>query len=71
MAFRYLAQQGAKLVPAGGWAVAAGIAALGTWAIGQVAVEYFESGKRLTRQQMRETYKNILKRDKATFERET
>jgi small GTP-binding protein len=71
LAFRYLAQQGAKLVPAGGWAVAAGIAALGTWAIGQVAVEYFESGKRLTRQQMRDMYKNILKRDKATFERKT
>ena len=71
LAFRYLAQQGAKLVPAGGWAVAAGIAALGTWAIGQVAVEYFESGKRLTRQQMRDMYKTILKRDKATFERKT
>jgi small GTP-binding protein len=70
LAFRYLAQQGAKLVPTGGWAVAAGIAALGTWAIGQVALEYFESGKRLTRQQMRDMYKNILKRDKATFERE-
>ena len=69
LAFRYLAQQGAKLVPAGGWAVAAGIAALGTWSIGQVAVEYFESGKRLTRQQMRDMYKQILKRDKHTFEK--
>jgi uncharacterized protein (DUF697 family) len=69
LAFRYLAQQGAKLVPTGGWAVAAGIAALGTWAIGQVAVEYFESGKRLTRRQMREMYKNVLKRDKHTFEK--
>ncbi|HYO48506.1 MAG TPA: GTPase [Chloroflexia bacterium] len=69
LAFRYLAQQGAKLVPTGGWAVAAGIAALGTWSIGQVAVEYFESGKRLTRQQMRDMYKQILKRDKHTFEK--
>ena len=69
LAFRYLAQQGAKLVPTGGWAVAAGIAALGTWSIGQVAVEYFESGKRLTRQQMRDMYKHILKRDKHTFEK--
>jgi small GTP-binding protein len=68
LAFRFLAQQGAKLVPAGGWAVAAGIAALGTWAIGQVAIEYFESGKRLTRQQMREMYKHILKRDQHTYE---
>jgi len=65
--FRYLAQQGAKLVPSGGWAVAAGIAAVGTWAIGHVAIEYFESGKRLTRQQMRDMYKNILKRDRHTF----
>lgn len=70
LAFRYLAQQGAKLVPAGGWAVAGGIAAVGTWSIGQVAVEYFESGKRLTRQQMREMYKNVLKRDKHTFVKE-
>ncbi|HUP28424.1 MAG TPA: GTPase [Chloroflexia bacterium] len=67
LAFRYLAQQGAKLVPVGGWAVAGGIAALGTWAIGNVAIEYFESGKRLTRKQMRDMYKTILKRDKGTF----
>ncbi|MDQ6694035.1 MAG: 50S ribosome-binding GTPase [Chloroflexota bacterium] len=70
LAFRYLAQQGAKLVPSGGWAVAAGIAALGTFGIGQVAIEYFESGKRLTRTQMRDMYKHILKKDKGTFERE-
>src|SRR5207249_3071942 len=69
LAFRYLAEQGAKIVPVGGWAVAAGIAALGTWAIGQVAIEYFESGKRLTRRQMRDMYKNILKRDRFTFEK--
>jgi uncharacterized protein (DUF697 family) len=67
LAFRYLAQQGAKLVPAGGWAVAGGIAALGTWAMGNVAIEYFESGKRLTRKQMREMYKTALKRDRQTF----
>jgi small GTP-binding protein len=70
LALRFLAQQGAKLVPVGGWAVAAGIAAAGTWGIGQVAIEYFESGKRLTRQQMREMYKHALKRDRQTFEKE-
>lgn len=69
LAFRYLAQQGAKLVPVGGWAVAGGIAALGTWAMGNVAIEYFESGKHLTRKQMREMYKTTLKRDKQTFEK--
>jgi small GTP-binding protein len=70
LAFRYLAEQGAKLVPTGGWAVAAGIAGLGTWAIGQVAIEYFESGKNLTRKQMRDMYKNIVKRNRETFEKE-
>ena len=69
LAFRFLAEQGAKLVPVGGWAVAGGIAAIGTWAMGQVAIEYFESGKRLTRQQMRDMYKNILKRERQTFEK--
>ena len=70
LAFRFLAQQGAKLVPVGGWAVAAGLAAVGTWSIGQVAIEYFESGKRLTRQQMRDMYKTIFKRDRFTLEKE-
>jgi small GTP-binding protein len=67
LAFRYLAEQGAKLVPVGGWALAAGIAAAGTWAMGQVAIEYFESGKRLNNKQMRQMYKNVLQRDKHTF----
>lgn len=70
LVFRSLAQQGAKLIPAGGWAVAAGIAAVGTWAIGQVAIEYFESGKRLSRQQMRDMYKTVMKRDKGTLARD-
>lgn len=68
LAFRFLAQQGAKLVPTGGWAVAAGIAALGTWSIGRVAIEYFESGKRLSKQQLRDMYKNVAQRDRETFE---
>ncbi len=71
LAFRYLAQQGAKLVPVGGWAVAAGIAAVGTWSIGHIAIDYFESGKSLTRDQMRDMYKKLLKRDTTTLERET
>jgi small GTP-binding protein len=71
LAFRYMAQQGARLVPAAGWAISAGIAAVGTFAIGRVALEYFDSGKSMSRRQMREMYKNMLKRDKATFEKET
>jgi small GTP-binding protein len=69
LAFRFLAQQGAKLVPTGGWAVAGAIAALGTWSIGHVALEYFESGKQLSREQMRQMHKSILKREQHTFEK--
>ncbi len=69
LAFRYLAQQGAKLIPAGGWALAAGIAAAGTWGMGQVAIEYFESGKRLNPRQMRQMYKTVLQKDKNPFQR--
>ena len=47
--------------------MAAGIAAAGTWAMGQVAIEYFESGKRLNNKQMRQMYKTVLQRDKHTF----
>ncbi len=39
---RIAAQQVVKLVPLGGWIVSAGIAALGTWSIGQAAMLYFE-----------------------------
>lgn len=70
LAFRYLAEQGAKLLPVGGWALAAGIAAAGTWAMGQVAIAYFESGKRLSTRQMREMYKTTLQRDRYTFQKD-
>ena len=59
VALRYLAQEAAKVVPVGGSVVAAGVAAAGTWAIGQVAVQYFESGKRLNRSELREAYRRI------------
>ena len=45
---RYLAEAAAKVVPFGGDLVAGAIAAAATWSIGQVAIEYFESGKKLT-----------------------
>lgn len=69
LAFRYLAEQGAKMLPVGGWALAGGIAAAGTWAMGQVAIEYFESGKRLNSRQLRQMYKTVLQKDKHTFQR--
>lgn len=70
VALRFLAQEAAKFVPVGGSVVAAGIAAVGTWAMGQVAIQYFESGKRLSRRQMREAYKQILSQEKVHLEGE-
>lgn len=54
LALRYLAEEVAKVVPFGGDLVSGAIAAAGTWAIGQVAIEYFESGKHLSRKQVSE-----------------
>lgn len=56
LAFRYAAEELAKAVPFGGDLVSGAIAAAGTWAIGQVAIEYFEGGKKLTRRQLSETF---------------
>ncbi len=61
VALRYLAQQGAKLVPGPGWVVAGGIAGVGTWAIGQVAIRYFEYGKRLSPAEMQEMYRSLMR----------
>jgi small GTP-binding protein len=58
---RYLAEEGAKFIPGPGWVVAAGIAGVGTWAIGQVAVLYFEQGKKLNAEQMQNLYKRLAK----------
>jgi small GTP-binding protein len=62
VALRYLASQVGKLVPVLGWLVGAILTGLGTWAMGRVAVTYFESGKRLTPQQLRQRYKRLLRR---------
>jgi small GTP-binding protein len=74
VALRYLAAQLGKLVPGPGWLIGAAVTGLGTWAIGRVAVAYFESGKRLTPQQLRQRYKRLLRRprseDMGAFERE-
>jgi small GTP-binding protein len=61
LTFRYLAQEGAKVVPLAGWAVAGTVASLGTWAIGQVAVRYFEHGKKLTARQLQTLYGRKLR----------
>lgn len=61
VALRYLAEEAVKLIPGPGWAVAAAIAGVGTWAIGQVAIRYFEHGKRLSAEQMRNLHKQLVK----------
>lgn len=63
---RYLAEEAAKAVPFGGDLVAGAIAAAGTWAIGQVAIEYFESGKKLSRSQINESFKRFYRRYRET-----
>lgn len=60
VAVRYLGEQAGKFLPGPGWAISAGFAAAGTYAIGQVAREYFESDKRLSVPQMRDRYQKIV-----------
>jgi len=53
---RYGTQQALKFLPGPGWVISGAIAAAGTWAMGRVAVAYFESRKRLSGDQMQELY---------------
>jgi small GTP-binding protein len=46
LGLRFLAEQAAKAVPFGGDVVAGAIAGAATWSIGEVALEYYEGGKR-------------------------
>lgn len=59
---RYLGVEASKLIPGPGWLVGGAIASFGTLAIGQVAVRYFESGKQLTPQQLRDLYQTYRRR---------
>ena len=61
LALRYGAEELAKLVPFGGDLISGAIAAAGTWALGQVATEYFDGGKKLSTQQLRKMFKNFYK----------
>jgi small GTP-binding protein len=62
VAIRYAAQEIAKLLPVAGWLVAAVVAASGTWALGRVAVLFFESGGKLSPEQMRAAYRRLRRR---------
>ena len=62
LALRYLAEEAAKAVPFGGDFVAGAIAAAGTWAIGQVALEYYEGDKQINPNRVRQLYKDFYHR---------
>ncbi|GAC1347842.1 MAG: hypothetical protein NVSMB27_14170 [Ktedonobacteraceae bacterium] len=62
LGFRYLAEQAAKVIPFGGDFVAGAIAGAATWSMGQVAHEYYESGKQLNPRRLRQLYTDIYHR---------
>lgn len=62
MTFRYLAAEAAKLLPGVGWVISGALAAIGTWTIGQVAIRYFDSERKLTPRRMRELFRWLLHR---------
>ncbi|HZU70480.1 MAG TPA: GTPase [Ktedonobacteraceae bacterium] len=71
LSLRYLAEELAKAVPFGGDFVAGAIAGAGTWAIGQVALEYYEGGKRISPNRIRELYTDfyrLFRREKSPSE---
>ena len=61
LALRYLAEEAAKLMPFGGDLVSGAIAAAGTWALGQVAAEYFEAGRVFSGSQLRKMFKRFYR----------
>ncbi len=65
--FRYLAEEVAKAVPFGGDLVSGVIAAAGTWALGQAAIEYFESGKKLSGSELRAIFTRLYNRYREEF----
>ncbi len=56
LGLRYLAEQAAKVIPFGGDFVAGVIAGAATWSIGQVALEYYEGGKQISPNRIRQLY---------------
>lgn len=62
LGLRYLAQQAAKAVPFGGDFVAGIIAAAATWSIGEVALEYYESGKKFNPRRLQQHAEELYQR---------
>jgi len=65
LGLRYFAEEAAKLVPFGGDIVSGAIAAAGTWAIGQVAIEYFEHDKHISGKELNELFQRNYGRYRA------
>jgi small GTP-binding protein len=62
LALRFLAEEAAKATPFGGDLVSGAIAAASTWSIGQVAIEYYEGGRSLSRAQIGEMFTRFYRR---------
>jgi small GTP-binding protein len=62
LGLRYLAEQAAKVMPFGGDFVAGAIAGAGTWAMGEVALEYYEGGKQVNPRRIRMLYSDFYHR---------
>jgi small GTP-binding protein len=62
LGFRLLAEQAAKAVPFGGDFVAGAIAGAATWSMGQVALEYYDSGKQISPGSLRRLYTDFYRR---------
>lgn len=62
LGMRYVAEQAAKLVPFGGDFVAGAIAAASTWSMGEVALEYYEGGKKIKPGRMHQLYLDFYHR---------
>ena len=62
LGFRFLAEQAAKVVPFGGDFVAGAIAGAATWSMGQVALEYYDSGKQISPRTLHRLYTGFYRR---------
>ncbi len=62
LGLRYVAEQAAKAVPFGGDVIAGAIAGASTWSIGEVALEYYENGKRFDAGRLRAMTNTFYKR---------
>jgi uncharacterized protein (DUF697 family) len=62
LGLRYLAEQAAKAVPFGGDFISGAIAGAGTWAMGQVVLEYYAGGKKINPRDLRKMYSDYYRR---------